>query len=75
MELLREEYLSSRFDSLDGEEISGGIISIHKSSLEDYNLIVEPADLKVGSLNRDKYFAEFIRDENNRIIGVRFTKQ
>src|SRR5690606_15529106 len=76
LELLREEYLLSRFDNFIGEELSSNRISMNKDSIENYNLIIEPTDLKLGGwMSQDKYFAEFIRDENNRIIGVRFTKQ
>lgn len=69
---LQNKYYEKVFDNYDEGYIeANGTFPPITTKLKDHNLIIEPENLKADV----DYATEFIRDEKDNIIGVRFIEQ
>lgn len=80
LELQREAYITDHYKDYDSQTVSlsSSLGNAVISNFEAIGLITEPKEIRGGGLNgmhSIDFLAEFIRDENDRIIGVRFTEQ
>lgn len=80
LELRREEFIKDFFSDYDSKvvPISSTLGNMIINNLSLVQLTTEPEEFKGDAFSFNQsvdYFAEFIRDENDRIVGVRFTEQ